>query len=122
MFANNAATGTPIAVINYTLNTDIIVNGSSPARTAGDTDSLTLRGTSGNDVFDIDLTRLGRPAGFELITATDGVQPSTACRPSATSRPSISSSWTTATTWSLVGRDDGRVRFNIDGGLTASTN
>ena len=31
VFDNNAATGTPIAVVNYTLNTNIIVNGSSPA-------------------------------------------------------------------------------------------
>ena len=66
VFDNNAATGTPIAVVNYTANTNIIVNGNDGS--AGDTDSLTLRGTdpanpgtSGNDNFDIDLTRAGMP-------------------------------------------------------------
>ncbi|HVX13124.1 MAG TPA: DUF4214 domain-containing protein [Pirellulales bacterium] len=43
---NNEATNTPIAVVNYTLNTNLIVNGSSPAGGAGDSDTLTLDGTS----------------------------------------------------------------------------
>ncbi len=68
VYDNNAATGTPIAVVNYTFNTNIIVNGSSPAGTAGDTDSLMLNGTdpanpgsSGNDTFNADFTRAGTP-------------------------------------------------------------
>jgi hypothetical protein len=74
---NNEATGTPIAVVNYVLNTNIIVNGSSPAGTAGDTDSLTLMGTnpgsagtSGNDHFVADFTAAGTP-GNELVKVTD---------------------------------------------------
>ncbi|MCU0878232.1 MAG: Ig-like domain-containing protein, partial [Pirellulaceae bacterium] len=79
VFSNNAATGTPIAVINYQLNVNIIVNGSSPAGTAGDTDTLTLRGTdpanpgtSGQDTFDADFTAAGVP-GNELVIVTDSV-------------------------------------------------
>ncbi len=77
LFVHNAATGTSIAVVNYLLNTNIIVNGSSPSGAAGDTDSLTLRGTapanpgtSGRDLFDADLTRAGTP-GNELVRVTD---------------------------------------------------
>src|SRR5690606_6309219 len=65
--AINAATGTPIAVINYTLNADIIVNANDG--TLGDTDTLTLRGTdpanpgtSGLEDFTINLTAAGTPA------------------------------------------------------------
>src|SRR6185437_16079286 len=47
LFSTNSATGTPIAVINYTLNTDIVVNGNDG--TAGDTDMLTLHGTDPNN-------------------------------------------------------------------------
>jgi hypothetical protein len=46
VFDNNAATNTPIAVVNYTNNSNIIVNGSSPAGTAGDTDNLFVNGTA----------------------------------------------------------------------------
>ncbi len=79
VFSNNAATDTPIAVINYQLNVNIIVNGSSPAGTVGDTDTLTLRGTdpanpgtSGNETFDVDFTAAGIP-GDELAIVTDTV-------------------------------------------------
>src|SRR5439155_17317707 len=75
VFVTNAATGTPIAVFNYVLNTNIVVNGNDG--TAGDTDSLTLRGAdpatpgaSGNDGFDIDLTRTGA-AGDEFVRVID---------------------------------------------------
>jgi hypothetical protein len=64
LFSNNAATDTPIAVINYLFNTDIIVNGNDGS--LGDTDNLVLRGTdpanpgtSGLDDFFIDLTAAG---------------------------------------------------------------
>ncbi len=74
---NNAATGTPIAVVNYTFNTNIIVNGSSPSGTAGDTDTLTLKGTdpgnpstSGLDNFIADFTAAGGP-GSELVKVSD---------------------------------------------------
>src|SRR5262249_20239058 len=76
-FDNNAAATTPIAVVNYVLNTNIIINGSSPAGTAGDTDNLFLRGTdpanpgtTGRDGFDVDFTRAG-VAGDELVRVTD---------------------------------------------------
>ncbi len=56
-----------MAVINYTLNTDIIVNGNDG--TAGDTDTLTLYGTdpanpgsSGNDNFVANFAAAGTPA------------------------------------------------------------
>src|SRR5262249_20761935 len=55
VYATNAATGTSIAVVNYTLNTDIIINGTNSA--AGETDTLTLKGadpgpgTTGNNQF-----------------------------------------------------------------------
>jgi hypothetical protein len=43
----NAATGASIAVINYTNNSNITVNGSSTAGTAGDTDELTVAAPAG---------------------------------------------------------------------------
>ncbi len=77
VFSNNAATNTPIAVVNYVLNTNIIINGNNGA--AGDTDTLTLRGTdgttpltSGNDVVVADFTKAGT-AGNELVTVADAV-------------------------------------------------
>ena len=77
--ATNAATGTTIAIIDYLLNTNIVVNGSSPVGTVGDTDSLILRGTdpanpatSGQDAFDVNFTRTGT-AGDEVVRVTDAV-------------------------------------------------
>src|SRR5262249_2412982 len=73
----NAATGTPIAVINYVLNTNIIVNGNDGS--AGDLDSLTLNGlrtsngdTGFNDNFIADFTAAGGP-GTEVVKATSVV-------------------------------------------------
>jgi hypothetical protein len=130
VYSTNAATGTPIAVLNYMLNTNIIVNGSSPAGTLGDTDTLTLRGTdpassgtSGNDTFDIDLTRAGTP-GNEWIQVTD----------SANAAPIYNvqnfTNFNTvnvqmlggADTAFVVGSNDGSVNFNIDGGNDGLTN
>ena len=47
----NAADGSLITVINYIANTGFIINGNDG--TAGDTDSLTLRGTVGDDAFTV---------------------------------------------------------------------
>ena len=75
VYDNNAATATPIAVVNYTFNTNIIVNGNDGS--AGDSDSLTLDGTdpangstSGDDLFTADFAALGGP-GTEMIKVTD---------------------------------------------------
>ena len=64
-------------MINYTGNTDIIVDGSSLGGAAGDTDSLTLYGTdpanpssSGDDTFNADFTRAGTP-GNEWVQVSD---------------------------------------------------
>ncbi|OYV96331.1 MAG: hypothetical protein B7Z73_00915, partial [Planctomycetia bacterium 21-64-5] len=53
-----AGTNTPVAIVNYTFNTNIVVNGFSTGGVAGDTDTLTLMGTdpgsagaSGNEDF-----------------------------------------------------------------------
>lgn len=71
----NAATGTPIAVVNYVLNTNIIVNGNDGS--AGDTDTLTLRGTngttpltSGNETVTADFNLAGGP-GTEWVSVND---------------------------------------------------
>src|SRR5262249_20805786 len=79
VFDINNATNSSINVVNYTFNTNIIINGSSPAGTAGDTDNLLLKGTdpanpatTGDDLFDIDLTRAGM-AGSEWIQVSDDV-------------------------------------------------
>ena len=47
----NAADGSLITVINYVANTGFIVNGNDGS--SGDTDTLTLRGTAGNDAFTV---------------------------------------------------------------------
>jgi Ca2+-binding RTX toxin-like protein len=116
----NAATGTPIAVFNYVLNTNVVVNGNDG--TAGDADTLTLRGTdpanpatSGDDTFDVDLTRTGT-AGDELVRVTDN----------GTSLYNVQSFTNFATlnvqmlgggdTATLVGALAGNVAINVDGG------
>ncbi|HEU5432054.1 MAG TPA: hypothetical protein VFU81_10335, partial [Thermomicrobiales bacterium] len=77
LFSTNAATGTPIAVINYVLNTDLVVNGNDGS--AGDTDTLTLNGTdpanpgaSGQDNFIANFAAAGTPAA-PMVTVTDNV-------------------------------------------------
>ncbi|MGQ9503918.1 MAG: Ig-like domain-containing protein [Thermogutta sp.] len=47
----NAADGSLITVINYVANTGFIINGNDGS--VGDTDTLTLRGTPGNDAFNV---------------------------------------------------------------------
>ncbi len=76
VYAVNPATGgTSIAVVNYIDNSNIIVNGTTGA--AGDLDTLYLNGTSpgnnatsGNDLFNVNLTNAGT-AGNELVKVTD---------------------------------------------------
>jgi hypothetical protein len=69
---NNAASGTPIAVVNYVLNTNIIVNGNDGS--SGDTDTLTLRGTdgttpltSGNETVVADFDAAGTPVAPRVV-------------------------------------------------------
>jgi FG-GAP-like repeat/Bacterial Ig-like domain len=80
----NGATNTPINVVNYLLNTNIIVNGQTGGN-MGNTDTLTLDGTnpdtgvnanvsapppSGNDDFNADFTAAGTPLA-PMVTVTD---------------------------------------------------
>ena len=72
VFSINAATGTPIAVVNYVFNGAIIINGNTGA--LGDTDKLTLRGTdgvspntSGDDSFDVDYDADGTAASPFIV-------------------------------------------------------
>ena len=114
--------------MNYTTNTAIIVNGSSPAGTAGDTDSLTLRGTdpanpgtSGNDDVIANFTAAGNAANplvrvYDAGAIPPAVRPSAAevadtggaaaniiyaCNRSRTSTPSISRCWPAPTSSAL---------------------
>ena len=89
VFDNNAATNTPIAVVNYVLNSNIIVNGSSPSGTAGDTDNLFINGTdpanpgsSGNEDFLADFTASG-DATHPMVRVYDAGQTPPTTRPTA---------------------------------------
>ena len=123
---NNAATNTPIAVVNYTNNTNIIVNGSSPAGTAGDTDNLFLLGTdpanpgtSGNDTFDVDLTRAGTP-GNELVRVTDGANPLFNIQSFSNFNTLNINTLGGLDSVTVVGRNDGSVTINVTGGDSVS--
>ncbi len=79
LISTMGGTGTPIAIINYTLNSNIVVNGNNGAGNLGDTDTLTLLGTdgtttltSGNDTFAVDFTAAGAP-GTEVVKVTDSI-------------------------------------------------
>ncbi|OYV94976.1 MAG: hypothetical protein B7Z73_02600, partial [Planctomycetia bacterium 21-64-5] len=79
--SNNAATSTPVAVVNYALNANIVINGASTA--AGSTDTLTLKGanpgnpgTTGNEQFTVDFATPGTLAGAN-VTASDAANGST---------------------------------------------
>lgn len=79
LFSTMGGTGTPVAIINYTLNSNIVINGNNGAGNLGDTDTLTLLGTdgtttltSGNDTFAVDFTAAGTP-GAEVVQVTDSV-------------------------------------------------
>ncbi len=72
----NAATGTPIVVIDYTTNTGLEINGNDGS--AGDTDRLSLlgsdgvtsNGTSGRETAAIDFTASGQP-GSPVVRVSD---------------------------------------------------
>ncbi len=119
LYDNNAASNTSVAIVNYANNTNIIVNGNDG--TLGDTDNLFLKGTdpanagtSGNDLFDVDLTRTGTAAD-ELVRVTD----------SASSAPLYNiqnfTNFNTLNintlggrdTTTVVGRQDGSVPLNV---------
>ena len=144
VFSNNAATNTPIAVVNYLLNSHIIVNGSSPAGTAGDTDSLTLRGTdpanpstSGNENVVADFNAAGTAVTPMVRVYDAGATFSVAGRPTAAELADTAGvaanilynlqDFTNFNTIgfdlldgsdviSLIGRNDGSLTVDIDGG------
>ncbi|MHC4399105.1 MAG: Ig-like domain-containing protein, partial [Planctomycetota bacterium] len=68
LIVNNAATGTPIVVMDYTTNTGIEINGNDGS--AGDTDTLILRGSDGGDNVSADLTADGGAAD-PFVSVTD---------------------------------------------------
>lgn len=125
----NAAFGTPIAAINYVLNSNIIVNGSSPSGTLGDTDTLTLRGTepanpgtSGQENFAIDLTLAGDgTAGTEVVKVTDVVGGALLYNIQSFNNFSTINVQMLggADNAVITGRNDGTVNINIDGGIDA---
>ena len=128
IFDVNTANGQPIATVNYVLNTNLIVNGSSLAGTAGDTDSLTLRGTdpanpgtSGNDFFDADFTRAGTP-GNELVRVTDsnGGAPLYNLETFSNFNTLNVQMLGGADSMRLIGRNDGSLTVNVDGGNDAA--
>lgn len=124
VFSNNAASNTPIAIINYALNSHIIINGSSPAGTAGDTDTLTLRGTdpsspgtSGLDDVFVNLTAAGT-ALDPLVQVTDNLSGlDLYFIQNFTNFSTLNIETLGGSDFiSIIGRDDGSVTINVDGG------
>jgi hypothetical protein len=73
--STNNASSTPVAVVNYSLNTKIIVNGNDGS--AGDSDTLTLKGgnpsASGSGQFTADFATLGSTgSSLRVSDATNG--------------------------------------------------
>jgi hypothetical protein len=72
LYASNAATNTPVAVVNYALNTNIAVNGNNGA--AGDSDSLLLKGlnpgAAGSQEFTVDYPKSGASGAGARVTDT----------------------------------------------------
>ena len=146
VFSNNAATNTPIAVVNYMLNSHIVVNGSSPAGTVGDTDSLTLRGTnaanpgsSGNEDVVADFTATGTAITplVRFYDAGPAAGVGIAGRPTAVELADTAGTGTNvlynlqnvsnfntigfelldgSDVISLIGRNDGSLTVDVDGG------
>ena len=124
VISKNAATGTPIAVINYVLNTDIIVNGSSPAGSAGDTDTLTLRGTdgvttgtNGNDTVVADFSNAGTAAD-PLVRMSDQIAGVLYNLQNFSNFNVINFELLLGNDQAtMTGRSDGSLRVNIDGGV-----
>ena len=149
IYDNNAATNTPIAVVNYTSNTAIIVNGSSPSGTAGDTDTLTLRGTdpanpgtSGNEDVVADFTQVGGPTSMMVRVYDAGATAAAVRQPTAAEVADTSgvltnilyalqdvTNFSTINIQTLGGNDalsvtganDGSEHVNVDGGLGTNT-
>ena len=122
---------TPIAVINYTHNTDIIVDGSSPGGVAGDTDSLTLKGTdpanpstSGNDTFNADFTHAGTLGNaWVQVSDSNGGAPLYNLRSFSNFNTIDLAGLAGDDTFAITGRDTaaetsyGPLTVNVDGGL-----
>lgn len=120
----NAADGSLIVTISYVDNLDIVVNDGDGH--VSDTDSLTLRGTnpdgpgaSGRDIFDANFTRTGT-VGDEFVRVTDGLTPLYNVR-SFTNFDTINFAGLGGDDlFRVVGRDDGSLSVNIDGGAPAN--
>lgn len=139
VFANNTATGTPIVVVDYLANTDVLVIDDDGF--ASDTDTLTLRGTNpdpanaltGHDRIVADFTQdgdsanpvvevwdsLGTPTtGDDLLlyrlrtNAVDGAAPLTFDTLNIETLGGNDSV-------SVIGRSDGSLTVNVDGGTGA---
>ncbi|HUY90682.1 MAG TPA: DUF4214 domain-containing protein [Pirellulales bacterium] len=123
LFSTNAATGTPVAVINYTLNTNIIVNGNDGS--AGDTDTLTLNGTdpanpgsSGNDSFVANFAAAGTPADPMVVVAdkVGGAPLYTLQSLSNINTVNVAMQGGSDSFELVSGRTDGSLTVNVDGG------
>ena len=127
VFSTNLATNTPIAVVNYTLNTAIIVNGNNGL--AGDTDTLTLRGlnpdpanvVTGNDHVTANFTAAGDAAN-PLVTFRDNGPAGLIVYElqNFSGLNTINFELLAGSdTLLLTGRNDGSLKVNVDGGNDA---
>ncbi len=134
IYSNNAATGTPIAVVNYLLNSNIIVNGNDGS--LGDADTLTLRGTdpanpgtTGIDNVFADFTLAGDAANPMVRVYDGGTVAANSADTTGVAANVIYNlqdftNFDTinfnllggADSISVVGRNDGSLTVNVDGG------
>ena len=135
VFDNNAATNTPIAVVNYELNTNIVVNGLTGGN-QGNTDTLTLLGTdpntagtpgvpapSGQDNFIANFAAAGLP-GSELVKVSDNATGAPLYNlQNFTGFNSINVNMLGGSDFFnlISGRLDGSLTVNVDGGAPSGT-
>ena len=129
LFANNAATNTPIVVIDYLGNTDIQLLDDDGFQS--DTDTATLRGTnpdanhpnvSGNDQFVADFSAVGNAANPQVVVS-DGDSGTVLYRLQKLENFNLVKLQALAGSdeVSLIGRTDGSLRIQVDGGVDAQS-
>lgn len=129
LFANNAATNTPIVVIDYLGNTDIQLLDDDGFDS--DTDTATLRGTnpdanhpsvSGSDEFVADFSAVGNAAHPQVVVS-DSDSGTVLYRLQKLENFNLVKLQTLAGAdeVTLIGRTDGSLRIQIDGGVDAQT-
>ncbi|MFM2096035.1 MAG: hypothetical protein RIS70_3159, partial [Planctomycetota bacterium] len=129
LFANNSATNTPIVVIDYLGNTDIQLLDDDGFQS--DTDTATLRGTnpdanhpnvSGNDQFVADFSAVGNAANPQVVVS-DIDSGTVLYRLQKLENFNLVKLQTLAggDEVSLIGRTDGSLRIQVDGGVDAQT-